>query len=58
MRAKIASLAVMAALIASTGVASAKSDAVIISSFTAGDIDPAGKVPTVNGVSGAGVSNW
>jgi hypothetical protein len=58
MRTGIASLAAMAALVASTGIAPAKSNAIIISSFTAGDIDPAGKVPTVDGVSGAGVSNW
>ena len=61
MLARIAAFAI--ASIAATSIAAAQdappSDAsVMISSFTAGDIDPASKVPTVNGVAGAGVSNW
>jgi len=62
MLARIAAFAVVS-IAAATSLAGAQdappsSASVMISSFTVGDVDPSGKVPTVNGVTGAGVTNW
>ena len=36
----------------------AQGSAVVLTSITAGEVDPNGIVPTLNGVSGAGTNNW
>ena len=35
-----------------------QSSAVVLTSITAGEVDPNGVVPTLNGVAGAGTNNW
>jgi hypothetical protein len=35
-----------------------KESAIVITTITAGETDPNGKVPTLNGVQGAGTNNW
>jgi hypothetical protein len=36
----------------------AGSGAIVITSITAGEVDPSGVIPTTNGVTGAGIPNW
>ena len=35
-----------------------RNSAVVLTSITAGEVDPNGVVPTLNGVAGAGTNNW
>jgi hypothetical protein len=46
----------VAAPVHSSGVP--QSSAVVLTSITAGEVDPNGVVPTLNGVAGAGTNNW